>query len=275
MLYLVATPIGNLADFSHRAIETLKRCDYILCEDTRHSSHLLKHYDIHKPLKSYHAFNENKGLDKVIDDLNQGLEIALISDAGTPLVADPGYLLVRTCREKNIPVSAIPGPCAAVLALILSGFPPLPFQCVGFLPKKQSELKDLFPRLLLYPGTTICYESPQRIQETLTLAAPYSKERTLCVVRELTKLYEECLINTADKLLEHFSTHSPRGEIALLFSPPTSSPIHFEEYSLKELVSYLEEQFSLSVSEAIKLAADLRSVSKKTVYKEVHIASSH
>lgn len=269
MLYLIATPIGNLADFSFRAVETLQRCDYILCEDTRHSHTLLQHYQIKKRCLSYHAFNESKQLEAVVSDLQKGLHIALISDAGTPLVADPGFTLVQRCRESGIAVTAVPGANAAITALILSGFPPLPFQCVGFLPKKSSELSALLVRILTYKGTTICYETPHRLVETLDSIKKLASTRLLCVARELTKMHEESLRGTAEELLAHFAQISPRGEIVLLFAPPPAE-ILFEELSLKELVSYLQSEFSLSVSDAIKLAAELHDVPKKKVYKEFH-----
>lgn len=269
MLYLVATPIGNLADFSFRAIETLKRCDYVLCEDTRHSQHLLQHYDIRKPLKSFHAFNESTAIDKVVADLQSGMHIALISDAGTPLFADPGWGLVHRCKEENIAITAIPGANAALMALLLSGFPSLPFQAIGFLPKKASELSSLITRILLYKGTSVCYESPHRLVDTLSLIHKLAPTRPLCVARELTKLHEECRTGTAEELLSHFSQTAPRGEIVLLFAPSPSAPA-FEEFSTKELVYYLQKEFNLSTSEAIKLAAELHQVPKKTVYKEIH-----
>ena len=210
MLYLVATPIGNLSDLSLRAIETLKSCDYILCEDTRHSSHLLHHYQIQKPLKSYHRFNESKELDPIIQDLKNGLNIALISDAGTPILCDPGHLLVKQCREERLEVTAIGGPCATILALILSGFDPIPFQFIGFLPKKQTELTHLLTQLFIYEGTSIAYETPHRIEETLKLIHSMAPERALCIMRELTKIHEDCLKGTAQELLAHFELHPPK-----------------------------------------------------------------
>lgn len=269
MLYLIATPIGNLADFSFRAVETLQRCDYVLCEDTRHSLTLLQHYQIKKRLLSYHAFNESKQLETVISDLQKGMHIALISDAGTPLLADPGFPLVQRCRETGIPVTAVPGANAAITALILSGFPPLPFQCVGFLPKKSSELSHLLIRILTYKGTTLCYETPHRLVETLAHIDKFAPARLLSVARELTKIHEESLRGTAAELHAHFTTVAPRGEIVLLFAPPPSE-IPFEELSLKELVSYLQTEFSLGVSDAIKLAAELHGVPKKKVYNTYH-----
>lgn len=269
MLYLVATPIGNLADFSFRAVETLQNCDYILCEDTRHSQHLLQHYQIKKPLKSFHAFNESHALERVIADIESGIHIGLISDAGTPLFADPGFELVQRCRALQLPMTAIPGANAALTALILSGFPLMPFQCVGFLPKKASELSALLLRILLYRGTSICYETPHRMLETLSAVQQIDPKRVLCVARELTKMHEECRNGTAEELLSHFSMTPVRGEIVLLIQPPPAI-IPFEDFSIKQLVDYLATEFKLSTADAIKLAAELHQIPKKIVYKEIH-----
>lgn len=265
MLYLVATPIGNLADMSYRAVEVLKKSDYILCEDTRTSLVLLKHYDIHKPLKSYHKFNETHRENEILEDLKKGLTIALITDAGTPGISDPGSALITACRKENLPVSAIPGPCAALLALTLSGFSTERFQAVGFLPKKSSELKTLFLDLLEYSGTTICYESPHRILKTLQLLSEIASERPLCILRELTKLYEEHLQGTAAELLAHFEKHPPRGELVLLISSKQNS-IDYTSLSPQEHVAQLQNEYGLSKQEAIKLCARLRNVPKREIY---------
>jgi 16S rRNA (cytidine1402-2'-O)-methyltransferase len=270
LLYLVATPIGNLADISLRALETLKRCDYILCEDTRHSLHLLQRHQIQRPLRSFHAFNESKESEKVLSDLKGGMHIALISDAGTPLFADPGFGLVRRCKEEGIDVTAIPGANAALTALLLSGFPVFPFQCLGFFPKKLSELTDFISRLLLYKGTSICYETPHRLLDTLELFKKMGPDRLLCVARELTKQYEECRTATSEELTAHFVENTPRGEITLLIAPPPEG-VEFEKLSTKELVAYLQEEFALPLNAAIKLAAELHAIPKKKIYKEIHV----
>jgi 16S rRNA (cytidine1402-2'-O)-methyltransferase len=267
MLYLVATPIGNLEDFSSRAISTLMACDYILCEDTRHSRILIQRYAIQTPLKAFHQFNEARSEDPIIEDLKAGRAIGMISDAGTPLVSDPGHELVLRCRKEGIAVTAVPGPCAVIQALVLSGFPAEPFQFVGFLPKKESELRTTLGKAVIYPGTTIAYESPHRIEETLEQMVQVCLKRQLCAARELTKLHEEVLVGTAQELLDHFRKTPPRGEFVLLISPP-SKPLFFEDHSLVELVEMFEKDLHLSKMEAIKMAAQLRGVPKKEVYKE-------
>jgi len=266
VLYLVSTPIGNLEDFSYRAVATLKKCHYILCEDTRHSKSLLNHYGIETPLRSFHQFNEAKSEEKVIEDLQAAKTIALISDAGTPLISDPGSKLVLRCRAEGIPVSAIPGPCAVIDALVLSGFSTTPFQFLGFLPKKQSELDALLTQVLFYPGTTIAYESPHRIEKTLEVMRTKDPKKIICVARELTKLYEECLFGTAEELLTHFQKNPPRGEIVLLLAPSEPRAC-YEHLSLQELVTLLQEDLHLTKNEAIKTAAQMRGLPKKEVYK--------
>lgn len=266
VLYLVSTPIGNLGDFSHRAIEILKSCHYILCEDTRHSICLMNHYGITTPLRAFHKFNEAKIEDKIIEDLRAGTTLALISDAGTPLISDPGRELIVRCRAEDLPISAIPGPCAAIDALVLSGLPSTPFQFLGFLPKKETQLQSLLAQALLYSGTTIAYESPHRIEETLTIFVKKAPERKLCIARELTKLYEECLLGTAEELLLLFQKKPPRGEMVLLISPPTN-PTSYDHLTLQELVAILEQDLHLSRQEAIKLAAQMRHLPKREVYK--------
>ncbi len=265
MLYLVATPIGNLADISYRAVEMLRTCDYILCEDTRHSQILLRHYQIDTPLKSYHQFNEKKREEEILADLEQGKTIALISDAGTPGISDPGCGLVQACLKKQIAVSALPGPCALIQALILSGFAAEPFQFAGFLPKPLSERKERLIELLHYPGTSICYESPHRLVETLSEIALLDPERQLCVLRELTKLHEERRAGTAGALCAHFQDVPPKGEIVLLIEG-NRCEIDYSALTPEQHVEQLQESYGLSLKEAIKLAAALRQVPKRTIY---------
>jgi 16S rRNA (cytidine1402-2'-O)-methyltransferase len=266
MLYLVATPIGNLADITYRAIEILKACDYILCEDTRHSLRLLQHYEIHKPLKSYHKFNEAKRERELIDDLKSGLKLALISDAGTPGIADPGSKLVQSCLLHQIPVQAIPGPCAAIAALTSSGLDTERFQFVSFLPRKKGELTKLLQELLIYRGTSICYESPHRLVETLKLIEELAPERSIVLARELTKKFEEFRRGTALELLRGLK--KIKGEIILLISPPLSEQIEdWSSLSIPEHVQQIEERLGLTRQEAIKAVAELRKQPKRLIYR--------
>jgi 16S rRNA (cytidine1402-2'-O)-methyltransferase len=265
MLYLIATPIGNLGDLTYRAVEILKTCDLILCEDTRHSAVLLAHYEIRKPLKSYHQFNESEREEQILGELRNGKTIALISDAGTPGICDPGEQLVKRCIEENLPFTALPGPCAIITALTLSGMDTLPFQFIGFLPKKTSEIRKALQEALLYPGTTICYETPHRITETLEILKELAPTRKVAIARELTKKFEECLRGTPEELLPH----TFKGEIVLLIEKSTKE-LDFSELSLEEHVKALEESYGLTRMEAIKMVASLRKLPKKTVYNSLH-----
>jgi 16S rRNA (cytidine1402-2'-O)-methyltransferase len=270
MLYLVSTTIGNLADMTFRAVETLQSCDYILCEDTRHSLPLLKHYNIHKPLKSYHKFNESAQVDSIIQDLESGQNIALISDAGTPGISDPGARLVEACIAKQIIVQAIPGPCAAIQALSCSGLSTERFQFVGFLPRKEGEIRRLLQDLLNYKGTTICYESPHRLLDILTLIHEMDPHRLLVVARELTKKFEEFQRGTPSQLLEHWANQAPKGEIVLLISGSTSSEQEWLNWSPEEHVEIVQNTYGLTKQEAIKVVADLRGVPKRQIYNQLH-----
>ncbi len=219
MLFLISTPIGNLKDFSFRAIATIEQCDYLLCEDTRRSGILLKHYELKKPLKSFHAHNEKARIQRVIDDLQSGYKIGLLSDAGTPTISDPGGRLVEACCKEEIEVIAIPGACAAIVALAASGLDATRFQFCGFLARKKGKLTRQLKEILAYEGTSICYESPYRIAKVLAVVAELEPTRYCVVARELTKKFETFTRGSAADLCAHFSKKSPpKGEIVLLFS---------------------------------------------------------
>lgn len=270
VLYLIATPIGNLADITFRAIEILKSCDYILCEDTRHSAILLNHYAIHKPLKSYHKFNESFRTESVLEDLESGKIICLISDAGTPGISDPGADLVKQCIERNLPLTALPGPCAAIQALICSGLPTERFQFWGFLTRKENELKREMQIILDYQGTTICYESPHRLLDTLKIIEIMQPQRLLTVGRELTKKFEETVRGTATALIAHWQNNLLKGEITLLISPsPSESHQDWSTWTPEEHVEWAQQTYTLNRKEAIKLVAELRGVPKRQVYQEL------
>lgn len=215
-LYLVPTPIGNLGDITVRAIEVLKKVDLILAEDTRKSGILLKHLQISKPLLSHHKFNEHRTLDSIIHRILGGSDIALISDAGTPGVSDPGFLLVRACIDKDIEVESLPGPTAFVPALVNSGLPGERFVFEGFLPQKKGRQKRL-KELASETRTMVFYESPYRLVKTLTQLAEYlGQERKGSVSRELTKIHEETLRGTLAALASHYSQAKVKGEIVIV-----------------------------------------------------------
>jgi len=215
-LTLVPTPVGNLADITLRALETLKNADILLAEDTRISSRLLKHYNIDKKLTPHHKFNEHKTVNNVVSKLKEGNSIALISDAGTPAISDPGFLLVRSCIENNIKVECLPGATALIPALAISGLPTEPFVFEGFLPQKKGRHKKI-NSLVTETRTMVFYESPYRLLKALQqFAAVFGNERKGCVCRELSKIFEEVRRGTIQQLHDYFSEHPPKGEIVIV-----------------------------------------------------------
>lgn len=215
-LYIIATPIGNLGDITLRGLEILKSVDLILAEDTRTSGILLKHYNISKPLQSFHNFNEHKILNSLIQRLNNGERMALISDAGTPGISDPGFLIVRACIQAGLKIECPPGATAFVPALIKSGLPSDRFTFEGFLPQKKGR-QTLLKQLAIEERTMIFYESPYRLVKTLQQFKEYfGAERQASVSRELTKLFEETLNGTLEEILTHFQSKEPKGEIVIV-----------------------------------------------------------
>ncbi len=215
-LYLIPTPIGNLGDITLRALEVLKKVDTILAEDTRTSGFLLKHYEITKPLQSFHIFNEHKTLVGLIERMKTGEVMALISDAGTPGISDPGFLLIREALKAGFKVDCLPGATALIPALVKSGFPTDRFVFEGFLPHKKGRL-TMLKRLAEEDRTIVLYESPHRLIKTLTqLIEFFGTERQVSVSRELTKLHEETFTGTVQEVLQHFSIKEVKGEIVLV-----------------------------------------------------------
>jgi 16S rRNA (cytidine1402-2'-O)-methyltransferase len=216
MLSLVATPIGNLADITLRALETLKSADVIACEDTRHSMRLLQHYEIRKPLVSYHEHNEARRTAELIEQIAAGKHVAVISDAGLPGISDPGHRLLRACQERGLPYTIIPGASAVLTALIGSGFEAEPFFYGGFLPPKSGGRERDVLLALAREITSVFFESPHRIVRTLEVLAQHAPEREICVARELTKTFEEYRRGKAAEVLAHYVAHPPKGEIVLV-----------------------------------------------------------
>lgn len=215
-LYVVPTPIGNMEDITFRAVDILKSVDVILAEDTRKSGILLKHLKINKPLQSYHIFNEQKVVSAIVERLKKGERMALISDAGTPAISDPGFLLVRTCLEHDVAVECLPGPTAFVPALVKSGLPADSFVFEGFLPHKKGRNKKL-EQLSQEPRTMIFYESPHRLMKTLQqFEEVFGKDRRASVSKELTKIYEETVNGTLEELVKAFEDRKIKGEFVLI-----------------------------------------------------------
>jgi 16S rRNA (cytidine1402-2'-O)-methyltransferase len=218
MLYVVATPIGNLGDITLRALEVLKDVDLVAAEDTRHSGLLLKHYQIDKPFISYHQHNEAMRTAQLVERLAAGENIALITDAGTPGLSDPGARLVRECVQRGLPFTVIPGPSSIMTALVGSGFSTENFFFAGFLPNKSGRRERELSAAGAREETTIFFESPYRLTKTLKASIDILQDRQLCVARELTKKFEEFRRGTAAELLAHYEAHPPKGEIVLLIS---------------------------------------------------------
>lgn len=261
MLFIVATPIGNLKDITFRAVEVLKTVDLILAEDTRTSRVLMRTYGIEVEMRSFHRFNEKGREEATVDLLKEGKKIALISDAGTPGICDPGARLIQRCRKGGIKIEVIPGPCAAIAALSLFGSEEN-FQFIGFLEKKG---KKQFISILYYPGLTIAYESPHHLMKTLKLMQEIDPHSTIFIARELTKIYEETLEGTPEELIHHFQTKKILGEYVLIFSG-NQNPF---DKKPQELVEELKRRFDLSDKEAIAAAAKLLNQPKQSLYKNL------
>ncbi len=217
-LYLVATPIGNLEDITLRALRILKECDVVAAEDTRHSGQLLKHFGISKPMLSYFQFNEARRTEEIIERLRRGEKIALVTDAGSPGISDPGERVVKAALQNGFRVEAIPGACALIAALTASGLATDEFHFIGFLPHKSGQRRKQLEALKSFSGTLILYESPYRIEKILTELCEIFPDRTVVLARELTKKFEEFLRGKPDELLELLKTKSVKGEFVVLVS---------------------------------------------------------
>ena len=272
LLSLISTPIGNLSDITFRAIELLKDCDLILCEDTRHSKTLLDKYEIKKPLQSYHKFNQSQIDADILNKLHNGMHIGLICDAGTPCIADPGQYIVQSCIKKNIPIQSIPGPCAFITALICSGLETNFFQFLGFIPKKSSEMRHFFLDILQYKGTSIFYDTPHHIEKTLSLLHELAPNRYLVLAKELTKKFESFFRGTPENVLVQWQNSAQKGEIVLLLQGNIQEDEagSWENISIHEHVKALAKTYNISLKDAIKMVAQIRGIPKKDLYKQFH-----
>ncbi len=269
-LYLVATPIGNLEDITLRALRVLKEADLIACEDTRQTQKLLQHYGIHKELISYHAHNELTRAPELVIQLEEGAQVALVSDAGTPVVSDPGHRLVVLCLRHHIPVVPIPGPSAFVAALAASGLPTEEFLFVGFLPPRPGARRKKLDALKAEPRALVLYEAPHRLAETLSDATEILGARHAVVAREVTKIHEEFLRGTLAELRDAARERAPRGEITLMIGPAEEGQAQtVPAVSLKERVAQLEAEAGLDRKAALKQAARERGLGKREAYKQL------
>ncbi len=265
-LYVVATPIGNLQDITYRAVETLKSVDLILCEDTRVSGKLLKAYQIEKPLLSYHDHNKHIREQELLDHLKQGLSLALISDAGTPGISDPGYELIQAVIREGYPVVSIPGASALLAALVVSGLSIQPFVFLGFLPRKQSDRRALLTSYSERKETLVIYESPLRVESTLKDLYHFLGNRHVVLARELTKRFETIVRTTLGSV--HELTLDTRGEYVIIIDGALEP--NYDHLSLSEHVKLFLHQ-GLDEKEAMKKVAKLRQVSKSDVYKNYKV----
>ena len=273
MLYLCATPIGNLGDITLRVLETLKSVDMIAAEDTRHSIKLLNHYDIKTPMTSYHEFNKVEKARVLVDKMREGKTVALITDAGTPGISDPGEELVRQCHEAGIELTSLPGPAACITALTISGRPTRRFSFEAFLPSDKKERREILAELVNETRTIIIYEAPHRLSKTLEeLAGVLGSERALTICRELTKKHEEALLTTFKDALEYYENNEARGEYVLVIEGKSRGEIArekqeaWETMSVEEHVEMYEAQ-GMDRKEAMRLAAKDRGISKRDVYQ--------
>lgn len=266
-LYIVSTPIGNLEDITLRAIRILKEVDLIACEDTRVTKKLLSHYQIQKTLTTYHEHNEREKAVELLSLLEAGKNIAIVSDAGTPGVSDPGYRLVSLASEKGIDVISIPGPCAAIGALSVSGLPTSSFTFFGFLPKSAKKRKEFLESIREYPQTFIFYESPNRVVETLEDMFKILGDRQISVSRELTKMFEETMRGKLSEVLETLIQREKlKGEFTIVIDGYTNDIGSLDELLEKQLNTYKEK--GLSLKDTVKEVSRESRISKSKVYKE-------
>lgn len=270
ILYVVSTPIGNLADITYRAVETLKSVDAILAEDTRHTRRLLDHYGIATPMEPYHEHIEAKATPRIVERLESGARLALVSDAGTPLVSDPGARLVRAAVEAGIRVEPIPGASAVLAALVASGLADGPFTFFGFAERKGSERRSLLEEIVASPHVSVLYEAPGRVAATLgALAAAGADERRAVVARELTKQFEEVRRGTVGELAAYYDESPPRGEVVILLEGATpvapsphamrerASALRADGLSVRDVARTLTAEFGAPRNVAYRLAQDV------------------
>ena len=271
-LYLCATPIGNLEDITFRVLRTLKEVDLIAAEDTRHSIQLLNYFEIKTPMTSYHEYNKIEKAHYLVKQMQEGKTIALVTDAGTPAISDPGEELVRQCYQAGIEVTSLPGPVACITALTLSGLPTRRFAFEAFLPAEKKERKRILEELQKETRTILIYEAPHHLVKTITELKEALGERQVTLCKELTKKYESAWQTTFSALLEYFEKEVPRGEYVLVIEGRNPDELQKEkqqewhQMSVEEHVTYYEKQ-GIEHKEAMRLAAKDRGISKRDIYQ--------
>ena len=274
ILYLCATPIGNLEDMTFRCIRVLKEADLIAAEDTRNSIKLLNHFEIKTPMTSYHEYNKIEKGYKLVEKLLEGQNIALITDAGTPGISDPGEELVKMCQEAGVTVTAIPGPAACITALTISGLPTRRFAFEAFLPTDKKERQMILDEMKEETRTMIVYEAPHRLLKTLKVLLETLGNRRISICRELTKRHETVFATTIEDAIAHYEANEPKGECVMVIEGKSFEEIkakeqaRWEEMSIPEHMEYYEKQ-GVDHKEAMKKVAKDRGISKRDVYKEL------
>jgi len=274
MLYLCATPIGNLSDITERVLETLRSVDLIAAEDTRNSIRLLNYYEIKVPLTSYHEYNKYDKAKELIDKMKNGMSVALVTDAGTPSISDPGEVLTNMCHEEGIRVTSLPGPCAVVTALSLSGLCSRRFVFEGFLPPDKKSRREVFDELTNETRTIILYEAPHHLKSTLAELYDELGDRKIAICRELTKKFEEVKRMRLYEATEYYNEHEPKGEFVLILEGRSREEIIEEkkgEWSRTDINEHMAiyEAQGYDRKEAMKKVASDRGVSKREIYKEL------
>lgn len=268
MLYLCATPIGNLEDITLRVLRVLQEADVIYCEDTRNTLKLLRHFEIAKPLQSYHDHSPEARAQKIADDVRAGRQVALVSDAGMPVISDPGFDLVNLFRRENLPYTVLPGASASLTALVLSGIAADRFLFEGFLPRKKKDLEARLALLDKERATAIIYESPHRLSATLDVFAKRWPERECAAVREITKRFEETVRGTTVSVRDHFNANAPRGEFVLILGGAVETETSAEDAFAQGLALAKQLiQDGASTNQAAKEAAQTTGLSKRTIYQ--------
>lgn len=268
MLYLCATPIGNLEDITLRVLRVLQEADVIYCEDTRNTLKLLRHFEIAKPLQSYHDHSPEARAQKIADDVRAGRQVALVSDAGMPVISDPGFDLVNLFRRENLPYTVLPGASASLTALVLSGIAADRFLFEGFLPRKKKDLEARLALLDKERATAIIYESPHRLSATLDVFAKRWPERECAAVREITKRFEETVRGTTVSVRDHFNANAPRGEFVLILGGAVETETSAEDVFAQGLaLAKRLIQEGASTNQAAKEAAQATGLSKRTIYQ--------
>lgn len=274
MLYLCATPIGNLGDITQRVVNTLREVDIIAAEDTRNSIKLLNHFDIHTHMTSYHEYNKYDKADELIGDMLSGKSVALITDAGTPGISDPGEVLVKKCLDSGIRVTSLPGACACITALTMSGLCSRRFVFEGFLPADKKQRKQVLDNLKKEMRTIIIYEAPHHLKKTITELRDYLGNRNAAFVRELTKQYEETVRLRLDEAIDYYEVNPIRGEYVIVLEGINADEIKNSEIdewmtlSIKEHVALYESR-GYDSKDAMKMAAKDRGLTKRDIYKEL------